>query len=320
MIARRSVLAGAVGVLPSVRRARARKFVTLLTAAPERSLGDDIARAFARSFAQTLGGTEVLVRNVPGDGGRTALLALADAPPSGATVGWISTPVLPARAVDRGDPGLPARLRLLGSVEREPIAFVAGAAEPLVSVRDIVQRASQDSVGLPFGTPPAGSPPHLAALRLQIMTQTKLNIVAFPSAAAARQALIAGNVTAAALGLADVIAALRDGTLIGLGIAARRRSGIVPDMPILSEAGVPLSAWIRRGLAVPAETPREVTDALIPALHTVADDPAFRQAGETMGLLAAWTDSANWTAQVAREQEELAAMWAADPWLNAAGQ
>lgn len=320
MIGRRSVLAGIGAGLPCIRQARARKFVTLLTAAPERSLGDEIARAFAHHFALTLDGTEIQIRNVPGDGGRAALTALAEAPPSGATLGWIATPVLPARAVDRGDPGLPARLRLLGSVEREPIAFVASAAQPLESVRDIVQRASQDSDALPFGTPPPGSPPYLAALRLQILTQTKLNIVAFPSAAAARQALIGGNVTAAALGLSDVIAALRDDTLVGLGIAARKRSGIVPDMPLLSEAGVPLSAWIRRGLAVPADTPHAAVEALTASLHAVADDPAFREAAEAMGLLAAWSDSASWTAQVGHERDELTAMWAADPWLNASGQ
>ena len=294
--------------------------MTLITGAPARSIGDDIARTFAQHFALALNGPEIQVRNVPGDGGRAALTALAEAPPSGATAGWIATPVLPARAVDRGDPHLPSRLILLGSVEREPIAFVASAAEPLESVRDIIQRASQDSDGLPFGTPPPGSPPHLAALRLQLVTQTRLNIIAFPSAAAARQALIGGNVTAAALGLSDVIAALRDDTLVGLGIAARKRSGIVPDMPVLSEAGVPLSAWIRRGVAVPVGTPPDVTDALTLALRSVAENPAFREAGEAMGLLAAWSDPGTWTAQVEREREELAAMWAADPWLNAAGQ
>lgn len=320
MIARRAVLTGACSVALAAPRARARRFITLVTGAPARSNADEIARAFAQHFARVLDGPEIQVRNVPGDGGRTALNTIADAPPSGATLGWVATPVLPARTVDRADPSLPSRLVLLGSVEREPIAFVASAAEPLESVRDIIQRSSQDSDGLPFGTPPPGSPPHLAALRLQIMTQTKLNIIAFPSAAAARQALIGGNVTAAALGLSDVIAALRDDTLVGLGIAARKRYGIVPDMPILSEAGVPLSAWIRRGLAVPVGTPAPVVEGLTSALRTVVEDPAFRELAESMGLLAAWTDGGTWAAQAERERAELVVMWAADPWLNAAGQ
>ena len=320
MIARRASLAGLAAAAAGSWPARARRFATLVTAAPAGSSGDDIARSFARYLENALMGPEIHVRNVPGDGGRAALLVLAAAPPSGATIGWIATPVLPARAVDRSDPDLPSRLILLGSVEREPIAFVASAADPLESVRDIVQRAGQDAGALPLGTPPPGSPPHLAALRLQAITQTRLNIIPFPSAAAARQALLGGNVTAAALGLSDTIRALRDEKLVGLGIAARKRAGILPDMPVLSEAGVPLAAWIRRGLAVPADTPREIQEPLIAAARAVAADPAFVAQAETMGLLAAWSDGAAWTVQVEKERAELTALWTADPWLNASGQ
>ena len=157
-------------------------------------------------------------------------------------------------------------------------------------------------------------------LRLQAMTQTRLNIVAFPSAAAARQAVLAGNVSAAALGLADAIVALRADKLVGLGIAARKRSGILPDLPVLSEAGVPLSAWIRRGVAVPVGMRAEIAAPLIAALHAIATDAAFIEQSEAAGVLAYWSDGGAWTAQMERERTELATLWANDPWLNAAGQ
>ena len=320
MIVRRSALAGLGAVLLVHRPAEARRFLTMVTAAPAGTSGDEIARTFALCLGRLLDGPEIQVRNVPGDGGWTALNRLADAPPSGGTIGWVTSPVLPARSVDRADPRLPSRLTLLGTVQREPIAFVASAADPLDSVRDMIDRAGQDSGALPLGTPPPGSPPHLAVLRLQAMTQTRLTIMAFPSAAAARQALLGGNVTAAALGLSDVIAALRDARLVGLGITARERVGVLPDMPTLAEAGVPLSAMIRRGLAVPADTPPELTAPLIAALHAVADDAAFKEQAETLGLEAVWSDGPTWTSEVKQEAEELAALWAVDPWLNAVGQ
>jgi tripartite-type tricarboxylate transporter receptor subunit TctC len=307
-------------VLFARRQAHGRRLVTMVTAAPAGTNGDEIARSFAQNYGRFLDGPEIQVRNVPGDGGRTAIKTLADAPPSGATFGWVVTPVLPARAVDRGDPLLPSSLLLLGSVEREPIAFVVSGAEPLDSIRDMIERASQDSGGRPLGTPPAGSPAHLAVLRLQATTQTRLNIIPFPSAAAARSALLGGNVTAAALGLSDVIAALRDDKLVGIGIAADERSNVFPDIPLLSEAGVPLVAWVRRGLAVPLDTPPEAIESLIAALQAVANDTAFREQAETLGLLTAWIDGPAWRIQMEREREELAALWAADPWLNASGQ
>lgn len=132
--------------------------------------------------------------------------------------------------------------------------------------------------------------------------------------------MIGGNITVAALGLSDVVAALRDDRLVGLGIAARHRSGILPDMPVLGEAGVPLDAWIHRGVAVPADCPGQVTDAMISALRSVTEDVAFRKQAESQGLLGDWSDGADWRALMERESVELAALWASDPWLNAAGQ
>ena len=84
-----------------------------------------------------------------------------------------------------------------------------------------------------------------------MLAQTQLNIVTFPSAAAARQAVLDGNVSAAALGLSAVIGDVRDGNLSAIGIAARRRFGLLPNTPVLDEGGIPLSAFIRRGIAVP---------------------------------------------------------------------
>ena len=291
----------------------------MLVGATDGSSADAIARAFAPFLSRALKSVEVGVRNVPGQAGLTALTALADAPASGATIGWVATPTLPARVVDRGIETLMPRIRLIGAVLREPIAFVSAAATPLVSVQDLIQRAAQDADAIPLGTPPAGSPPHLATLRLQVLAQTRLNIVTFPSAAAARQAVIAGNVSAAALGLSDVIGALRDDKLVGLGIAARSRAGILPNLPVLNEAGVPLSAAIRRGVAVPGDLPEEFVAPLTAALRAIATDSAFKATADAAGYLTTWIDAPAWAAQAEAERQSLAKLWETEPWINASG-
>lgn len=296
----------------------------MLIGAPEGSGPDKVARDFAACFRAHLGTIDIDARNLPGDAGRVMLTALggaapAGATPAGATIGWVSTPTLPARMIDRNDPALIQRIRLLGTVEREPVAFVSPASAAVDSVQDLIQRAGDDADAVPLGTPPAGSPPHLAALRLQVLAQTRLNIVTFPSAAAATQAVLSANVSAAALGLSDVIDAVRDGRLAAIGIAARRRFGQLPDTPILTEAGIPLAAFIRRGVAVPVGTPSELADTLAAAMRAAAADVPFRDQAEPRGYHVMWDDGVAWMAQMQAEQADLAKLWATDPWLSSPG-
>lgn len=327
ILRRRGLLAGASAVAAlavsplarAVQSVRPRRHVTVLLGLRAGSALDKGARDFFDILGPHLPGTDFALTNVPGEAGRTMLAALGDAPPNGTVLGWVTTPTLPARMIDRDEPSLGQRIQLLGQIEREPIAFVSRSNDPATTIQDIIQRASDDADAVPLGTPPAGSPPHLAALRLQVLAQTQLNIVTFPSAAAALQAVLDGNVSAAALGLVDVIAPLRDGTLSAIGIAARRRFGLLPDTPVLDEGGIPLSAFVRCGVAVPAGTPADITEPLIAALKAAASDDAFREQAETNGFYATWADGADWLTQMRTEQAALAALWQTNPWLSSSG-
>ena len=285
----------------------------------EGSGSDKVARAFAQFLAPHLPGMDLSLRNLPGEAGRTMLAALGEAAPNGGTIGWVSTPTLPARIIDRGDTSLGQRIQMIGQVEREPVAFVSPSSDPANTIQDIIQRAGDDADAVPLATPPPGSPPHLAAVRLQVLAQTRLNIVTFPSAAAAHQAVLASNVSAAALGLSDVIGDIRDGTLTAVGIAAKRRFGLLPNTPVLDEGGIPLSAVIRRGIAVPAGTPPELVAGLADAMRAVTGEEDFRDQAETSGYYASWEDGAAWLARMQAEQAVLAKLWETDPWLSSSG-
>ncbi len=314
MIRRRHFLAGAAAT-GLLRRASAGQSLTLIIGARPGSRADTVARSFVPFLVRHLPFTDIGLRNIPTGAGLAAMKALAEAPPTGSTLGWIATPSLPARMIDRGGDDLMHRLVLLGAVQKEPIAIVSPTATPLGSVQDIVSRASEDADAVPLGTPAPGSPPHLAALRLQAIAGTRLNIVTFPSAAAANQAAVAGNVAAAALGLSDAIVDLREGRLVGLGIAAKNRTEQFPDMPPLRDSGLDLAAYICRGLAAPAGTPPEMFERVRLALQAVVADPEFTDRADTEGFLARWIDGPAWTALATGEYAELQKLWATEPWL-----
>ena len=217
--------------------------------------------------------------------------------------------------IDRGEPSLGKRIRLLGQVEREPIAFVSPASEPANSIQDIIQRASDDADAVPLGTPPAGSPPHLAALRLQVLAQTQLNIVTFPSAEAARQAVLEGNVSAAALGLSAAIGACATATC--RRSASRRGGGSACCRTRLcwtraASRSRPLSA------AASAFRPERRSDVVAAAGGGVAGRDRRRgvcRPGRRQRLSSGLEERRHLGADAEAEQAELAKLWETDPWL-----
>lgn len=314
---RRTLLAGALTLaLPAIARAAppAPPLLSLLVGSPPGRGADPSARAFAPFLERHLRQARVAVLNRPGDSGLTALRLLADAEPNGLTLGWVATPTLPARIIDHDAGHLLPRLHLVGAVQKTPIALVSPPGTSLASVADLLRRAGQDSAALPLGTPPAGSAAHLAALRLQALSGTRLDIVAFPSAAAARQAAQQGHVAAAALPLTDAIDALRDGSLAGLGIAASRPNRSLPDIAPLHASGIDLRAIILRGLAVPAGTDPTRLATLQAALSRLAADPEFIAAGEESGFLPTILPGPAWTTHLHEDLATLATLWNTTPW------
>jgi len=289
--------------------------VRLLVGAPP-GVGTDLeARTFAPFLERHLPQAQVQIVNLPGLAGLAAYRALAAAGPDPLTLGWVASPSLAARMVDRDDPGLIGRLDLLGAVQEEPLVLVAPAAGTLDSVAEVLRSAAADRQAVPFGTPPAGSPPHLGALNLQAMAGVPLNIVPFPSVAAVRQAGVDGNVAAALMELGDAIVALRDGRLAGLGVTAAARVAALPDVPTLAEAGPPLVATILRGLAAPSGLAPEVAGAIRAGLQAVVADPEYQAQGDDSGFSLIWLDGPSWQARVTAEQAALRDLWKASPWL-----
>jgi tripartite-type tricarboxylate transporter receptor subunit TctC len=314
VIARRVLLGAAALPLLAAGAARADgggdRLVLLVAAAPD-SPEDHAARAFAPFLARHLPRTRVALVNRPQDGGLAACHDLLAAPPDGMTLLWAATPALPAQCLAGEEAGLLDRIPFLAALRKEPVAFVSPALSTLATTRDLVRVADSRGPALPLATPFAGSPAHLAALRLQALSKTPLAIVAFPSAVSARQAVRAGTACAAALALSDVIDDLRDGRLVGLGITATSRADPFPDIAPMADAGLPLSMPILRGLAAPPGLPEPVSRRLLDALQGIVADPEFRSEADANGFQVAWIDGSAWSLSARAERDDLSALWPA---------
>jgi tripartite-type tricarboxylate transporter receptor subunit TctC len=304
---RRGLVALAVGcVAPALARA-APEPATLLVPAPPGSSPDRWAREVAPFLERAWPRQRLVLRNLPGRGGLAALAELAGTAPGARVIGVLTTPVLLARAVEANEPSPLDRIAPLGALIEEPVVLVAapGGVASLEALRA--------ETGVSFGTPPPGTAAHMAGMRLA--ESAGVTPLVFPSAAATRQAAAGGHVAAAALTLPDAIGFLRENRLVALGIAASRRSPLLPDLPTLREAGLELLGATRRGFALPPDAPADWRAWLVQGLEKLAEDPDLAAQCAEAGQLPRFLGPEPWTALLRRQEEALRRRWREEPWL-----
>jgi tripartite-type tricarboxylate transporter receptor subunit TctC len=286
------------------------KAVTLLVGAAAGSGTDLWVRGFAPFLERHMKQVQVSVVNRAGEGGLAVMRDLADAPGDGSVLAVALTPFLVARAIEHYAEPLLDRLALLGAVTEEPVALVAPPGTELDALR-------YQSGSRPLGLPPPVSAAAIAAAELaQFLPLEQLH---FPSAAAARQAAMAGNVAAALLTVPEAIGAVREGKLTVLGVAAAGRHPQLPEVPTLREVGLPVEVALRRGIAGPGGIAPPRAAAIARALEAATIDPEFLAQAESRGVLPQFRDGTALTALVARDRVELRNRWDTSPWPVSGG-
>jgi tripartite-type tricarboxylate transporter receptor subunit TctC len=284
--------------------------VELLVGGRPGSPPDLWARAVAPFLERHWTRVSVGVRNHPGRGGLDAMALLAANPqPNRKLIGVLTAPALLARAIEAGEPSPLERVVPLAAVLEESMVLVGapGGAADVASLK-------AGPAGRSLGTPAPGSAGHVAALRLD--GRLELAVLAFPSGVAARQAAHSGHVAAAMLPLPDAIQALREGRLVGLGIAAGRRSPLLPDLATLREQGIDLVASAQRGFALPPGIPDSARDDLLRGLEALVRDPDFIAEAAAQGQTARFLGPAPWLRLLARVDLDLRRRWQDEPWLT----
>jgi tripartite-type tricarboxylate transporter receptor subunit TctC len=284
--------------------------VRLLVGAPSGSPTDLWARALAPFLERHWPRLAVGMANRPGEGGVTAARQLAGAPADGRLLAVVTTPALLARCVERAEEALLDRLDILAAVAEEPMVLVSLAAGPAEDLKAL-KALGENGV---LGTPPPGSTGMLAARSLADLGFA-LARLAFPSAAAARQAVLAGNLSAAMVPLSTAIGGIRDGRLNGLALAAPQRLELLPELPSFSEQGIDLVAQTHRGLVAPLGLPAPRRARLVAGLQSMVVDPEFTAQAADVGYLPRFLGPEAWGEALRGSLAELRERWRDEPWL-----
>ncbi len=166
-------------------------------------------------------------------------------------------------------------------------ALVANPSLPVKTVNDVVTLAKAKPGELTYGSFGIGSTGHLNMEVFQAMTGTRFNHIPYSGAGPAMNDVVGGHVSLMFAALSIVKGSVDAGKLRMIGVGSDRRSSEFPDVPTISESGVPgfeAKSWF--GLVAPAGTPPEIIKKINEDVTKVISDPAFaRQYLAAQGLV-----------------------------------
>lgn len=238
---------------------------------------DKVARALALSLGERLG-QPFVVDNRPGASAVIGTLAVAHAPADGYTLLMASSSFTTASSLSRNLPfDVERDFAAVSMVANAPAVLAVTAASPARSLADFIAQARARPGALTCANYGSGSTPHLVAALFQKMTGTRLLDVPYGGGGPAVMATVTGQTDALFPTALPVLSQVRSGRLRLLGLAAPRRSPLLPDVPTFAEQGVPLETGTWFGLVAPAGTPAVVVNRLHAAIVALEGDAAFRQ-------------------------------------------
>src|SRR5712672_1723926 len=192
---------------------------------------DVIARMVAQKLSDALG-QQFFVENIGGAGGNTAAGQVARAVPDGYTIHIISTGFMVNPTLYAKVPYDPIKdFSPVTLVAFSPNVVVVNPSVPAKTVGELVQLIRDNPGKYSFAGPGVGSTPHLSGEQFRIAFNLDLIHVPFTGAGPAIQSTLGGHTPIAFTALPPALAAVKDGKLKMLGVAAEKRSAAVPDVP-----------------------------------------------------------------------------------------
>jgi tripartite-type tricarboxylate transporter receptor subunit TctC len=253
---------------------RAIKFVVPFTAG---SATDTLARVLGQKLNATLGWT-VIIENIAGASGQTAASNVARAAPDGHTV------FITSNTTHAANQNLFKKLSYHPIADFEPItrlgnitlALAVHPSVPANNVRELVAYGKANPGKLSFG---AGSTSaRMACEMLKARAGFDMLHVPYRANPLAVADLLGGQISLVFADVSTTLPQIRAGKVKGLGVSSVQRSPLAPDLPTMTEEGIPnyeMIGWF--AAFVPAKTPKPIVEKLNSAIKAAVEDKAVQE-------------------------------------------
>lgn len=188
-----------------------------------------------------------------------------------------------------------------------PLMITVNPSLPVTTMKEFVAYGRAHPGGLNFGSPSAGTVPHLATEILDRALGIKAVHIAYKGGGPALAALLANEIQFLFIGYGTVADQIRAHALRPIAVAADARLSAAPEVPTFAESGypnlgVPGNWW---GLVAPKGIDSAIVSRLAAAVHKAETDPVVRQKYASLGLTPVASTPHDFAARLPRE----AATW-----------
>ncbi len=278
-----AVALSAICIAPAFAQEYPTKPIRIIVGSSAGGGGDTMARLMAQAMTPALG-QQVIIDNRPGAGGNVGADIVAKATPDGYALLFVFTghvtspslfPKLPFDTV-RDFSGI----TLLATNQA---MLLVHPSLPVKSVKELIALAKQNPGKYSIGAIVSGSN-HLGSELFKLQAGVDLLFVPYKGNAAALTDLLGGQVQVMFNTVSVSLPHVKSGKLRALAVAGALRSKLAPDLPTVSEAGVPgfaFNGWY--GFVAPAKTPRPIVVKLNQTSVNIVRSPEIVERLAAMG-------------------------------------
>ena len=238
---------------------------------------DTLSRATAQSMAPLLG-QSIVIDNRPGAGGMIGAENVARAEPDGYSILNVQASFATNVAIRAKMPyDVFKDFAYIGMMTRSPMIVVVHPSLPVKSMKELVALAKKRPGELNYGSSGTGGSNHLATELFAKAAGVRIVHVPYKSMGPAMVDLMGGNVQLVITSLPSALVQVKAGRMKALGMASAQRSSFAPEIPTVTEGGVPYVAELWWGLAAPGKTPPEIVNRLSDALRKAMQTPQLKE-------------------------------------------
>jgi tripartite-type tricarboxylate transporter receptor subunit TctC len=297
--------AAAMLALPAAAQTYPSKPIKLISPFPPGGSVDVVGRLVAARVSESIG-QQMVVENRSGASGVIGTEAVMNSPPDGYTLLVNTIPFVSNQFLMPRAPYDPLRdFVAVSHVASSPSFVTVHPALPAHSIKELIALAKSKPGQLNYSAAGVGTNPHIAGELFNLLAGVEIAPVQYKGGGPADTAIIAGEVGVTFGNVSQQMGYVKSGRLRALAVTSAKRIAAMPDLPTVSEAGVPgyeFDTWFV--IVAPKGTPRAIVDTLNAHIRKSITTPEQVKSWEERGLTVVASTPEDAAGHLAREQQK----------------